>query len=235
MKKLIILFVLFILSYSQINSQIKDSKKSGFYAGIGYSVMIYTNSDVGQIYPAFNFRVSSFNSEITPHFGYKLSEMVSIEFAPSIIYSKSGGDKGFYYQSGNSNYYYVPSPPYLFAVPLNAKLKLFPFTKSNTLFSRGLFFGLSAGPMFIREEYENYIYADNSLANMLNIKSEYNSLWTANAQLSLGYTGGDNVTYGAEIGYRFVPLPLKRDYPLISSLASNMNSVLLNIKVGFNF
>ncbi|MFA7361273.1 MAG: hypothetical protein WC139_09580 [Candidatus Kapaibacterium sp.] len=235
MKRLLSLFILFVLVCSSSYSQNKDKQKSGFYAGIGYSIMIYTNSDVGEIYPAFNFRVSSFNSEITPHIGYKLSDMVSIEFAPSFIHSKSGGDKGFYYQSGTTNYYYVPSPPYLFAFPLNAKLKLFPFTKSKSYIVQGLFFGVAAGPMFIREEYENYIYPDNSLSNMLNIKSVYNSFWTGNAQFSFGYSGGENVTYGVELGYRFVPLPLKRDYPLISSLASNMNSVLLNIKVGFNF
>lgn len=234
MKRLIYLFLLFILSFVNVSSQNKTSKTSGFYGGIGYSIMIYTNSDVNSIYPAFDFRVSSFNSEITPHLGYKLSDIVSIEFAPSIIYSKSGGDEGFYYQSGNTNYYYVPSPPYLFAVPLNAKIKIFAFEKYKSSFTRGLFFGIAAGPMFLREEYDNYIYSDNSLNNMLNIKSVYNYIWTGNAQFSFGYSGGENVTYGIELGYRFVPLPLKKDYPLISSLASNMNSLLLNIKVGLN-
>jgi len=235
MKIVITLFILFILSFAQVNSQTKDSKKSGFYAGIGYSIMIYTNSDVASIYPAFDFRVSSFNSEITPHFGYKISDLVSIEFAPSYIHSRSGGDAGFYFQSGNTNYYYVPSPPYLFAFPLNAKIKLSPFTKSKSNITKGLFFGIAGGPMFIREEYDNYIYPDNSLNNMLNIKSVSNYFWTGNVQFTFGYSGGENVTYGFELGYRFVPLPLNRDYPLITSLASNMNSVLLNLKVGFNF
>ncbi len=235
MKRTTTLFILLVLAFSSSYSQNINVKKSGFYAGIGYSVMIYTNSEVGEIYPAFNFRVSSFNSELTPHIGYKLSDMVSIEFAPSFIHSKSGGDKGFYFQSGTTNYYYVPSPPFLFAFPLNAKIKLFPFTKSKSYFAKGLFFGIAAGPMFIREEYENYIYPDNNMTNMLNIRSEYNSIWTGNAQFSFGYTGGESVTYGAELGYRFVPLPLNRDYPLITSIASNMNSVLLNIKIGFNF
>lgn len=235
MRRIIFLLVLLIFSYANVNSQNKNNKKSGFYAGIGYSIMIYTNSDVSSIYPAFDFRVSSFNSEITPHIGYKLSELVSIEFAPSFIHSKSGGDAGFYYQSGSTNYYYVPSPPYLFAFPLNAKIKLSPFTKSKSNFTKGLFLGIAAGPMFIREEYDNYIYPDNTLNNMLNIKTVYNYLWTGNAQFSFGYSGGESVAYGFELGYRFVPLPLKRDYPLITSLASNMNSVLLNVKIGFNF
>ncbi len=234
----IIITALFIAVFAvSLSAQVKDDKLSGFYSELGYTVMIYTNSDVSNIYPAFNFRVSSFNSEISLAIGYKISDMVSVEFAPSMIYSKSGGSNGFYYSDPVSSVrkYYVPSPPYLFALPLNAKVKVFPFIKSKSLFTQGIFFSAAAGPMFIHEEYDNYIYPDDSQNNLENIKSYNNNLWAPNAQLTIGFRGGRQVTYGFEAGYRFVPLAIKADYPMVTSIASNMNSVILSIKLGYNF
>lgn len=236
MKRLITL-LLFLAFAIPSSSQTVYSKKTGFYGDIGYSIMIYTNSLTNSIYPAFNFRVSSFNSEITLDLGYKVSDIVSVEFAPSFIYSRSGGSNGFYYTTPgtSSRNYYVPSPPYLFAIPLNAKVKLYPFTKSSSIFTKGLFFGIAGGPMMIHEEYDNYIYPDDSQNNLINIRSYNNTMWTGNLQLTFGYRGGDQFTYGFEAGYRFVPIPVNRVYPMVSNIASDMNSVILNLKVGFNF
>ncbi len=114
-----ILFVLFILLISATgNAQLKGPPKSGAYAGIGYAFVLYTNSEVANIYPAFEFRTNSLNSEINPYIGYKFSDAASLEFSPSIIYSKSGGTNGFYYKATNSpTYFYQPSPAFLFALP----------------------------------------------------------------------------------------------------------------------
>jgi hypothetical protein len=236
MKKYLFLLVVICLTASISFSQQNSSKKSGVYGGLGYSFLIYTNSDVAAIYPSFDFRTSSFNTEINPYLGFQLSETVSLEFSPSFIYSNSGGSKGFYYKSSvNPTYYYVPSPAYLFAVPLNIKLKLFPFAKNKSIVTSGIFFGVSAGPMFIREEYDNQIYSDESMYYMVNIRNVNNTLWVPNTLFSVGYSSNQQFSYGFELGYRFVPLPLKRDYPLMTSLASDMNAVVLDIKIGVNF
>lgn len=236
MKKSIFLVLIFGLTFNLTISQTKVSKKSGLYAGIGYSFMIYTNPEVTDIYPSFDFRTGSFNTEINPFVGYKVSDAVSLEFSPSFIYSKSGGSKGFYYESSvNPKYYYLPSPAYIFAIPLNLKMKLFPFAEKGSFITNGIFFGVSAGAMFIREEYDNQIYTNENMNTLLNIRNVSNVQWAPNTMLSLGYSSDQQFSYGFELGYRFVPLSLKRDYPLITSLASNINAVVLNIKIGFNF
>jgi len=236
MKKhlLLILLVCFVTNFS--NAQTKVDKRSGLYAGIGYSFLIYTNPNVSDIYPSFDFRTNSFNTEVNPYLGYQISESVSLEFSPSFIYANSGGSKGFYYQSSvNPKYYYLPSPAYVFAIPLNLKLKLFPFVKSSSIVSRGIFFGVSAGPMFIREEYDNRIFTDETTNNYYSTRNITNTLWAPNTMLTVGFSSNQQFSYGFEVGYRFVPLSLKRDYPLISSLASDMNSVVLNLRIGVNF
>jgi hypothetical protein len=236
MKKYLLFILLICFAANFASAQTKLTKKSGAYAGLGYSFLIYTNSDVSDIYPSFDFRTGSFNTEINPYIGMKLSDAVSLEFSPSFIYSKSGGSKGFYYQStSNTNYYYLPSPAYIFAIPLNLKMKLFPFSKSGSLISKGIFLGVSAGAMFIREEYDNQIYSNESMNNIINIRNVSNTQWAPNSIFSIGYSSDQQFSYGFELGYRFVPLALKRDYPLATSLASNMNAVVLNIRIGINF
>ena len=236
MKKYLLFILLVCLAANLVTAQTKVAKRSGAYAGLGYSFLIYTNSDVSSIYPSFDFRTGSFNTEINPYIGMKLSDAVSLEFSPSIIYSKSGGSKGFYYQSVPTvNYYYLPSPAYIFAIPLNLKMKLFPFTKSGSVISKGLFLGVSAGAMFIREEYDNQIYPNENMNVLLNIKNVSNTLWAPNTLISIGYSSDQQFSYGFELGYRFVPLSIKRDYPLATSLASNMNAVILNLRIGINF
>lgn len=235
MKKYLLFILLICFAFNFVTAQTKSAKRSGLYAGLGYSFLIYTNPDVTDIYPSFDFRTGSFNTEVNPYLGMKLSDAVSLEFSPSIIYSKSGGSKGFYYQSTNTNYYYLPSPAYIFAIPLNLKLKLFPFAKSVSVVSKGLFMGISAGAMFIREEYDNQIYTNENMNNLMNLRNVSNTLWAPNTLVSVGYSSDQQFSYGFELGYRLVPLSIKRDYPLVTSLASNMNAVVLNIRIGFNF
>jgi hypothetical protein len=235
MKKYILLIALLILSVNISSAQL-TTKKSGVYGGIGYSFLIYTNPAVSGTYPSFDFRTNSFNTEVNPFLGFRISDAVSLEFSPSFIYTSSGGSKGFYYSSiVNPTYYYLPSPAYLFAIPLNIKMKYFPFAKSSSIVSKGIFFGISAGPMFIREEYDNRIFTDETTNDYLATRNYSNTQWAPNTLLSVGYSSNQQFAYGFELGYRFVPLSLKRDYPLITSLASDLNAVVVNIKIGFNF
>jgi len=236
MKKYFLLLIVLFLTVDVTFAQIKPTKKSGVYGGIGYSFMIYTNSAVADVYPSFDFRSNSFNTEVNPYLGFQISDAIALEFSPSFIYANSGGSKGFYYSSAvNPTYYYLPSPAYMFAIPLNLKMKYFPFSKASSEVPKGIFFGVSAGPMFIREEYDNRIFSDETTNSYIATRSYTNIQWAPNTLLSVGYSAKQQFAYGFELGYRFVPLSLKRDYPLISSLASDLNSVVVNIKIGFNF
>jgi hypothetical protein len=235
MKKYILLLVVLVLSVNISFAQLK-TKKSSVYGGIGYSFLIYTNPAVSETYPSFDFRTNSFNTEVNPYLGFQISDAVSLEFSPSFIYANTGGSKGFYYKSAvNPTYYYLPSPAYIFAIPLNLKMKYFPFAKASSMVSKGIFFGISAGPMFIREEYDNRIFTDETTNDYLATRNYTNTIWAPNTLVSVGFASNQQFAYGFEVGYRLVPLPLKRDYPLITSLASDMNAVVVNIKIGFNF
>jgi hypothetical protein len=237
MKRLFI-SVIIILSVTQISySQLKGGS-SGIYAGLGYSLVFFTNSDVTNIYSSFDFRRNSIKSEINPYVGYQPSKSLAFEFSPAFLYSNTGANEGFYYsQSGLSSdkYFYYPRNAFLLALPLNLKVKVFPFAKSGSIAASGLFISAGGGPMMIREEYDNDVYPDNNMLYPLFFKNVSNTVWTGNFQASFGYSSQSVLAYGFEIGYRFVPLPVDRKYPLISSLAGNMNSVILSIKIGYSF
>ncbi|MDD5362833.1 MAG: hypothetical protein PHN88_11915 [Ignavibacteria bacterium] len=237
MKKLITA-VIIILSFTQVTfSQLKVGSK-GIYAGLGYSLVFFTNTDVTNVYSSFDFRKNSIKSEINPFVGYQPSKNLAFEFSPGFLYSNTGANDGFYYsQSGLSseNYFYYPRNAFLLAIPLNLKVKIFPFAKSSSGAASGLFFSAAGGPMMIREEYDNDVYSDKNMAYPLFFKTVSNTVWTGNFQASFGYSSQSVLAYGFEIGYRFVPLSVDRKYPLISSLAGNMNSVILSIKIGYSF
>jgi hypothetical protein len=236
MKKYLLLIFVICLTANISFAQFKGNSRSGVYGGLGYSFLIYTNSEVSDIYPAFDFRTNSYNTSINPYVGFQISETVALEISPSFIYASSGGSKGFYYSSSvNPTYYYLPSPAMLFAIPLNLKVKLFPFAKASSIVSKGIFFGISGGPMMLREEYDNRIYTDETTDYYINTRNVSNTQWVPNTLLSIGYSSNQQFSYGFEVGYRFVPLPIKRDFPLMTSFASNMNAVVLDLKIGVNF
>lgn len=224
-----------LLTFNIANAQLQKGS-SGIYAGLGYSTLFFTNSDVSNIYPTFDFRRNSLKSEISPYIGYEISKTLSIEFNPSFLYSNSSPEKGFYFKPMNGgNEYYQPNNAFLFMMPLNLKLKFYPFANAKSVVSNGLFLGLSGGPIFIREEYDNYIYPNENSPTVNQIKNFSNTLWTGDMQLSIGYSSKAAFSYGFEAGYRFIPLKIEREFPLASSIASNMNAVVLSIKLGYFF
>ncbi|MCU0372189.1 MAG: outer membrane beta-barrel protein [Ignavibacteria bacterium] len=227
--------LLLILTASEVYSQ--PGNKSDIYAGMTYNLVFFTNPDVDNVYPSFDFREISFKSELNFFVGYNVNDVFSVEFSPSFTYSKSSASDGFYYPSTidpSENTYYYPYNAYLLAIPLNAKIKIYPFSMAKSYFMGGLFFGIAGGPMVIREEYDVYEYPDEFRYNPISYRRYDNTIWTGNLILSLGYNSNAQFNYGFEIGYRIVPLPVDREYPLAIDLAPNMNAVLLGIKIGFN-
>ena len=233
-KNYILIFI--FLCSNGIYSQ--SSSKSDLYAGMAYNLVFFTNPDVDNIYPSFDFRSVSLKTELNFFLGYKVNNAFSVEFSPAFTYSKSSPYDGFYYPSSHDpseNSYYYPYNAYLLSIPLNAKAKLFPFSMAKSSFLGGVYFGIAGGPVIIREEYDIYEYPDEFRYNPISARRVANTIWTANSTFSIGYSSNAMFNYGFEIGYRIVPLPVDREYPLAINLASNMNAVLLGLKIGFNF
>ncbi|MCX6163567.1 MAG: hypothetical protein NTU73_01690, partial [Ignavibacteriae bacterium] len=88
MRKLILIF-LFIFAVNFLSAQTKDREKGHPYAGVGYSLIIFTNSDVSKIYPVINLNTSSFLSEINLSAGYKFNKNIALEFNPAFVFASS--------------------------------------------------------------------------------------------------------------------------------------------------
>lgn len=236
MRKIILIFV-FILTANFILAQTKDREKGHYYAGIGYSLIIFTNSNVSKIYPVVNLNSSSFLSEVNINAGYKFNRFVALEFNPSFIFSSSSNNKGFNYYDGVHNYYYLPNKSNLFALPLNVKMKVFPFAKTTFSFVNNIFIGISGGPIYINEQYDNAIYGQETSyqTNPIGFKTSSNNFWRYNAVISGGYDYAGTIGLGFELSYRLVPLAIHGPEPLITSVASNFNSINLSVKASFGF
>lgn len=235
MKKLIYFFIVFFIATSSIFPQIKSRDKGNFYMGAGYSLMIFTNSDVYNIYPVVNFNASSFTSELTINAGYKFNKNFSLEFDPGIIWVKAQSNNGFYFNDGINRYFYQPIETNLLAVPLNVKLKVFPLATKEMSFRDNLYFGIGGGVMFLNEQYNSSVYTNNSLNYLLYTRSYSQALWRPDALISLGVDFTTKFGFGFEASYRIVPLATNGYQPLITSVASNLNSFNLALKILVNF
>jgi|WetSurMetagenome_2_1015567.scaffolds.fasta_scaffold29314_1 hypothetical protein len=236
MRKIIFILV-FILSANLILAQTKDREKGHYYAGVGYSLVIFTNSDVSKIYPVINLNTSSFLSEINLNAGYKFNRNVALEFNPSFVFASSNNNKGFNYNDGVNNYYYLPNKANLFTLPLNVKMKLYPFAKPTFSFVNNIFLGIGGGAIFINEQYDNGVYAQETMyqTNPIKFETYSNSFWRYNAVISGGYDYAGTIGLGFEFSYRIVPLAINGPVPVITSIASNFNSVNLSVKASIGF
>jgi hypothetical protein len=236
MRKIILIFVL-ILTATFSLSQTKDREKGHSYVGVGYSLIIFTNSDASNIYPVLNLNSSSFLSEINISAGYKFNKNIALEFNPSFVFASSNNNKGFNYNDGTNNYYYLPNKATLFTLPLNVKMKIFPFAKNTFSFVNNLFVGIGGGPIFINEQYDNAVYTQETAyqTNPIKFQTYSNSFWRYNAVMSVGYDFAGTIGLGFEFSYRIVPLAIKGPAPVISSVASNFNSINLSIKASMGF
>jgi hypothetical protein len=236
MKKLIFIF-LFIFAVNYLSAQMKDRDKGHPYAGIGYALVIFTNSDVSNIYPVVNLNTSSFLSEINISAGYKFNRNIALEFNPSFIFASSNSNKGFHYNDGINNYYYLPNKANLFSLPINAKVKIFPLAKQTFSFVNNIFIALGGGPMYINEQYDNGVYTQETIYQTSPIKFDTysNNFWRYNAVISGGYDYTGAIGLGFEFSYRIVPLAINGPAPVITSTASNFNSINLSVKASFGF
>lgn len=235
MKKFVLPLIIFLALINTVFSQSRTSGKGNFYMGGGYSLLIFTNSDAYSIYPVVNFNASSFMSEFTVYAGYKFNKNIAVEFNPGIIWARAQSNNGFYFNDGVNRYFYQPIESDMFAMPLNAKVKVFPFAGKEKSFADDMYFGIGGGAMFISEQYNNNIYADNNLNGYITTRSSSNTLWRPDAFLSFGIDFSNKYGFGLEGSYRFVPLATNGTQPVITSVASNFNSVNLSIKVLLNF
>jgi hypothetical protein len=236
MKNLKLVFLLVLLT-GFLSAQTKDREKPHPYVGAGYSLIIFTNSAVSDIYPVVNLNTSSFLSEINVSAGYKLNKNIALEFNPAFVFASSNNNKGFNFNDGVNNYYYLPNKATLFTLPLNMKIKIFPFAKPTFSFVNNIFLAIGGGPIFISEQYDNAVYESQNynVGNVLKFDTYSNSFWRYNATISGGYDYAGAIGLGFEFTYRIVPLAIHGNQPLISSLASNFNSINLSVKASIGF
>ncbi len=236
MKKLTLVF-LFFIAVNFLSAQTKDREKGHPYAGVGYSLVIFTNSDASKIYPVINLNTSSFLSEINLSAGYKFDKNFALEFNPSFVFASSSNNKGFHYNDGANNYFYIPNKANLFTLPINVKMKFYPLAKPTFSFVNNIFVAIGGGPMYINEQYDNGVYAQetNYQTNPIKFETYSNSFWRYNAVISGGYDYSGTIGLGFELSYRIVPLAINGPVPVITSVASNFNSINLSVKASIGF
>lgn len=186
MKSFVIILILLILppdSYSQIKQRSADVS---VYAGFGYKFVFLTNSDARNAYPFFELSNGSFLKELDGFIGVTYSERYTIEISPSYLYSNSLSSDGFYFRDAGGNFFYYPQNTRLYAVPLNLRLKFFPFAKTGNSTLEKLYLGIGGGGMYISEEMTNEIYYDDSRSVYLGARTYFNEFWTSNYEILLG-------------------------------------------------
>jgi len=237
MKKILIIILLLISIFETAQSQYKERTSAYNFAGIGFSLMFYTQSVMADNYPTIDFRNNNYMSKFDIYIGRRFTNIFEFEFYPSIIYNRSNSRPGFnfYDKSMKTYYYYVPQNLYLFMLPLTAKLKIYPLGGNTSSLASGIFLGLGGGACYIYESYDNFIYSDPLQTSALSYKTYTATTWASNMIFSAGFQAGTKFSYGVELDYRIIPLPVNGDQPLSSRMAPNMNSVNLTIKILFNF
>ncbi|HEY5125219.1 MAG TPA: outer membrane beta-barrel protein [Ignavibacteria bacterium] len=234
MKKL--LLVIFLFSSFTSVAQYKNRESSQMYAGLGYSLVFFTNSDVSSIYPTIDLDRSGLLSEVNGFYGIKFNNYLAVEFTPSFLFARNTQRAdGNWYTQNNQHLWYIPQDASLFALTINLKAKVFPFGNNQQSLLKDFYIGTGGGMVYIKEQARNYIYSDSSYSmNYLRVQDDKNDVWAPNFTLSLGISSASNFAYGFDITYRVVPMPIKRNTPLSSSNASNYNSINLSARVLFN-
>lgn len=236
MKKIIIIFLLFLISgnsYSQIKQR---SLSTNVYTGIGYKFVYLTDPDASDAYPFFQLSNGDFLKEIDGFLGVIFNESYCAEFAPSYLFTNKNGNEGFYFGEGSSRYFYVPSQTRLSAIPLNLRFKFYPFAKNYSSTLSKVYLGIGAGMMYVSEEITSKVYTDDTEFNYLYARTADNDFWTGDYEFLLGVGSFSKIGFGFELSYRLVPLNNNSDNkPLISYIASNFNSVNFAANIIFSF
>lgn len=236
MKKIILIFLIFLFSgnsYSQIKQR---SLSTNVYTGIGYKFVYLTDPDASDAYPFFQLSNGDFLKEIDGFLGVIFNESYCAEFAPSYLFTNKNGNEGFYYGEGSSRYFYVPSQTRLSAIPLNLRFKFYPFAKNYSSTLSKVYLGIGAGMMYVSEEITSKVYTDDTEFNYLYARTADNDFWTGDYEFLLGVGSFSKIGFGFELSYRLVPLNNNSDNkPLISYIASNFNSVNFAANIIFSF
>lgn len=235
MKKLFLLFLLICFSVNA-DSQIKQrSSSTTVYTGIGYKFVFLTNPAARNAYPFFQLSSGDFLKELDGFLGVSFNDQVSIEAAPGYLFSNSLNSDGFYFEGTNGRIFYLPVQTNLFALPLNARVKYFPFSDMVTSSLSKVYFGIGGGAMYINEEITSQLYTNDIRENYLGVRSYKNDFWTHNFEILLGINSFSKIGFGFEISYRFVPLNQTQTTPLITSLAGNLNSANFLANIVYTF
>lgn len=216
-------------------SQIKErSLSTSVYAGMGYKFVFLTNPTARNAYPFFQLSNGDFLKELDGFIGISFDEKVAIEFSPAYLFSNSLSSDGFYFEDSRGNIFYYPVQTSLFALPLNARVKFFPFSSSKSSMSK-VYLGAGGGAMYISEEITSQLYIDILRENYLGVRYYENDFWTYNMEILLGINSFSVIGFGFELSYRFVPLNQPKTIPLITSLSGNLNSANFMANIIFTF
>lgn len=220
-------------------AQVKTRETTQAYAGVGYSFVIFTNGDMTDSYPLFGSS-GDFLKEINFFGGFRASSNFALELSPSIMFSNAVNNKGFYFppKQGITKWterFYVPSTNSFLSLPVNLKIKYYPFTKDMISQMSNLYLGFEAGMTYVKEEVNQYIYMNETMTEFIRSEIYKNSFWKPDFAISVGYGSMAKFGYGFEASYRFIPLDGNSTLPLTTSIAKDMNSINLTAKLIFSF
>lgn len=236
MKKKSLCIFMFLILAGYGNAQIKQrSANLSYYTGIGYKFVFLTNPTASDAYPFFQLSDGDFLKELDGFFGVVISERFAFEFSPSYLFTNKQSSDGFYFQDNSGLRFYYPVDSRLNAIPLNLMFKFFPFAKDYSSFASRLYFGGGGGMMYINEEMTNQIYSNESQTGYLGARTYENDFWTSNYEIVAGVSNFSKIGFGFELNYRFVPLNVPQDKPLITSLAGNLNSFNFSANIIYSF
>lgn len=236
-KYFLLALVLVCCASSDSFAQVKTRESSQAYVGAGYSFVIFTNSDMTDSYPLFGSS-GDFLKEVNFFGGIRVSRSLALELSPSIMFSNTSNSKGFYYGNpsvAGRDSFYVPNTTSFLSIPINLKVKYYPFTKDLISQISNFYVGFEAGMVYIKEEFNNYVYTDNTMSRFARSQTDKNSFWKPDFGISIGYGSTAKFGYGFEASYRFISLDGDKKYPITTSLAKDMNSVNLTAKLIFSF
>lgn len=224
-------------------AQPKKRKTVTSYFGAGYSLVIFTNSELNSTYPVFDTRTGNFLSNFTLFFGFSIAKAVTLEIEPSLLFSNSNKSLKQYlskpHTTGSNDTVAYSTNLGLFSIPIAANVRFFPFYKMEKSFARLFFIGGGAGMIWIKEDYENFYSYDPNLYiggyyGSGGI-SESNSQWAPLFRAMIGFTGaGGQFGFGGELRYNIIPLKQDLTTPFKTRIAKNFNSVDLALRFYFS-
>ncbi|MBL8007895.1 MAG: hypothetical protein JNJ56_10205 [Ignavibacteria bacterium] len=231
-----ILIILMLLYAGNLFSQIKQrSSGTSAYLGVGYKFVFLTNSAAQDAYPFFQLSNGDFLKEIDGMLGVSFNDKVAVEFSPAYLFTNASSGEGYYYKYQNTNFFYYPVYTNLFALPLNLRIKFFPFSNGTSDMLKKVYIGAGGGAMYIDEQITNQVYSENSRINYLGTYTYKNDFWTPDYEILLGINSFSKIGFGFELSYRFVPLNQSRVNPIISSVADNFNSINFTANIIYSF